>query len=82
MPSSRARWTPRARKLAVIVFLGLALAGLTAGIMGAVCNEPSLDCLRYEGRNAVRIAVASVPFIVYAAYRFTRGGRGGNDGNA
>jgi hypothetical protein len=77
-----ARWTPRARKLAVVVFLTLALAALVAGIMGAVCNEPSLDCLRDEGRNAVRIAVISVPLIAYAAYRFTRGGRGGRDGHA
>jgi hypothetical protein len=71
----KARWTPRARKLAVSVFLMLALAALVAGIMGAVCNEPSFDCLRDEGRNAVRIGVVSVPFIFYAAYRFTRGGR-------
>jgi hypothetical protein len=77
-----ARWTPRARKLAVVVFLSLAFAALVAGIMGAVCNEPSLDCLRDEGRNAVRIAVVSVPLIAYAAYRFTRGGRGGRDGHA
>ena len=82
MPRGEARWTPRARKLAVVVFLSLALAALVAGIMGAVCNEPSFDCLRDEGRNAVRIAVISVPLIAYAAYRFTRGGRGGRDGHA
>ena len=75
------RWTPRARRLAVAVFFALALVGLGAGIMGAVCDEPSLSCLRDEGRNAVRIAVVSVPLIAYAAYRLTRG-RGGRDGNA
>ncbi len=75
------RWTPRARKLAVVAFFALALVGLLAGIMGAVCNEPSLSCLRDEGRNAVRIAVVSVPLIAYAAYRMTRG-RGGRDGRA
>ena len=82
MTRGEARWTPRARKLAVVVFLSLALAALVAGIMGAVCNEPSLDCLRDEGRNAVRIAVILVPLIAYAAYRLTRGGRGGRDGHA
>lgn len=82
MARGEARWTPRARKLAVAVFLSLATAALVAGIMGAVCNEPSLACLRDEGRNAVRIAVVSVPLIAYAAYRFTRGGRGGRDGRA
>lgn len=82
MAPGHARWTPRARKLAVLVFLTLALAGLVAGIMGAVCNEPSFDCLREEGRNAVRIAVVSVPFIAYAAFRFTRGGRGGPGSDA
>jgi hypothetical protein len=61
----------------VVVFFALSLGALLAGIMGAVCDEPSFDCLRDEGRNAVRIAVVSVPLIVYAAYRFTRGGRGG-----
>jgi hypothetical protein len=58
------------------VFFLLALAALVTGIMGAVCDQPSFDCLRDEGRNAVRIAVLSVPLISYAAYRFTRGGRG------
>jgi hypothetical protein len=72
----KARWTPRARKLAVLVFFLLAFAALVTGIMGAVCDQPSFDCLRDEGRNAVRIAVLSVPLISYAAYRFTRGGRG------
>jgi hypothetical protein len=70
----RARWTPRARRLAVAIFLLLALGGLLTGIMGAVCDDPSFDCLRHEGRSAVRVAVIAVPFIAYAAYRFTRGG--------
>ena len=76
MTQGKARWTPRARKLAVLVFLLLALGALVTGIMGAVCDKPSFDCLRDEGRNAVRIAVLSVPLISYAAYRFSRGGRG------
>lgn len=75
MAQEKVRWTPRARKLAVSAFLLLALAALVVGIMGAVCNEPSFACLRAEGRNAVRIAVISVPLIAYAAFRFTRGGR-------
>ncbi|MGH2795483.1 MAG: hypothetical protein ACRDKG_14395 [Actinomycetota bacterium] len=81
MDQGKARWTPRARKLAVLVFLGLALAALVTGIMGAVCEQPSFDCLRDEGRNAVRIAVLSVPLITYAAYRLTRGNRGRHDGH-
>lgn len=69
----RTRWTPRARALAASIFILVALAGFTAGLMGAICDEPSLDCLQNEGKNAVRIAVVSVPFIAYAAYRITRG---------
>ena len=69
----RTRWTPRARALAATIFIVVALAGFTAGLMGAICDEPSFDCLQDEGRNAVRIAVVTVPFIAYAAYRITRG---------
>jgi len=51
-----------------------ALIGFVAALFGAVCDSPSIDCLRNEGRNAVRIAVIALPLITYAAYRFTRGG--------
>ena len=69
----RTRWTPRARALAASIFILVALAGFAAGLMGAICDEPSFDCLQNEGKNAVRIAVVTVPFIAYAAYRITRG---------
>jgi len=70
----RTRWTPRARGLAATIFVVAALAGFIAALFGAVCQTPSIDCLRNEGRNAVRIAVIATPFIAYAVYRFTRGG--------
>lgn len=79
MAGGGTRWTPRARRLAASVFLLFALVALAAGIVGAICDEPSLECVRNEGRDAVRIAVVSVPFIAYAAYRFTRGPRGRGD---
>ena len=69
----RTRWTPRARALAASIFVLLGIAGFAAAVMSAICDQPSLDCLHAEGRNAVRIAVVSVPFIAYAAYRMTRG---------
>ena len=69
----RTRWTPRARALAAIVFLVGAIVGFGAALFGAVCDSPSFDCLRYEGRNAVRIAVIAAPFLIYGVYRFTRG---------
>ena len=71
---SRTRWTPRARTLAAIVFLTGAIVGFGAALFGAVCDSPSIDCLRNEGKNAVRIAVVSAPFLIYAVYRFTRSG--------
>jgi hypothetical protein len=72
--SPRTRWTPRARAIAVTTFILVGgISAFVAALMGAVCDEPSLDCLRDEGRNVVRIAVVSVPFIAYAAYRITRG---------
>lgn len=72
---NRRKWTPRARRLAAVAFLALALLGGAVGVMGAVCEQPSLECVQNEGRSAVRIAVVAVPFIAYAAYRLTRGGR-------
>jgi hypothetical protein len=69
----RTRWTPRARALAASIFVLLGLAGFAAAVMSAICDQPSLDCLQDEGRNAVRIAVVAAPFIAYAAYRMTRG---------
>jgi hypothetical protein len=69
----RTRWTPRARALAASIFILVALAGFAAALMGAICEQPSFDCLQAEGKNAVRIAVVSAPFIAYAAYRITRG---------
>ena len=75
-PAPRRRWTPRARRFAAFAFLTLALAGGVFGVMGAVCEQPSLECLQNEGRSAVRIAVVAVPFIAYAVYRLSRGGRG------
>jgi len=73
-PRPRTRWTPRARALALTIFILVgAVSAFVAALMGAVCDEPSFDCLREEGRNVVRIAVVSVPFIAYAAYRITRG---------
>ena len=71
--SPRTRWTPRARVVAASIFIVVALAGFSAALMGAICDTPSLECLQDEGRNAVRIAVVSAPFIAYAAYRITRG---------
>ena len=68
------RWTPRARVLVAIVFLIAAVVGFGAALLGAVCDSPSIDCLRNEGRDAVRIAVIAIPLIAYAVYRFTRGG--------
>ncbi len=68
---SRTRWTPRARTLAAIVFLGGAIIGFAAALFGAVCDSPSIDCFRNEGKNAVRIAVVSAPFLIYGVYRFT-----------
>jgi hypothetical protein len=56
------------------VFLVGAIVGFAAALFGAVCDSPSIECLRNEGKNAVRIAVVSAPFLVYAVYRFTRGG--------
>jgi hypothetical protein len=69
----RTRWTPRARLLAVSIFILLGLAGFAAALMSAICDQPSLDCLQNEGKDAVRIAVVTTPFIVYAAHRITRG---------
>jgi hypothetical protein len=69
----RTRWTPRARLLAVSIFVLLGLAGFAAALMSAICDRPSLDCLQNEGRDAVRIAVVASPFIAYGAYRITRG---------
>ena len=69
----RTRWTPRARVLAASIFILVALGGFVAALMGAICDQPSFDCLQDEGRNAVRIAVVSAPFIAYCAYRITRG---------
>ena len=57
------------------MFLVAAVIGFGAALFGAVCDSVSLDCLRYEGRNAVRIAVVATPFLVYAVYRFSRGTR-------
>ena len=70
----RTRWTPRARRLAAVIFLVGALVGFGAALLGAVCDSPSLDCVRNEGKSAVRIAVIALPFLVYGAYRFTRAG--------
>jgi len=72
----RTRWTPRARTLAAIIFVIAAVVGFGAALFGAVCDQLSLDCLQNEGKNAVRIAVVSTPFIAYAVYRFTRGSAG------
>ena len=69
----RTRWTPRARLLAVSIFVLVGAGGFVAALMSAVCDTPSLDCLQDEGRNAVRIAVVATPFIAYAAYRISRG---------
>jgi hypothetical protein len=68
----RTRWTPRARTIAASLFLLGAIIGFAAALFGAVCDAPSLDCVRNEGKNAVRIAVIALPFIVYGVYRFTR----------
>jgi hypothetical protein len=57
------------------VFLVAAVVGFGAALFGAVCDSFSMDCLRYEGRNAVRIAVVAAPFLVYGVYRFSRGSR-------
>ena len=53
-----------------------ALVGFGSALFGAVCDSPSVECLRNEGKNAVRIAVIATPFIAYAVYRFTRSGGG------
>jgi hypothetical protein len=53
-----------------------ALVGFGSALFGAVCDSLSVDCLRNEGKNAVRIAVIAAPFIAYAVYRFTRSGGG------
>jgi hypothetical protein len=73
----RTPWTPRARALAAFVFVVAAVVGFGAALFGAVCDSPSLDCLQHEGKNAVRIAVVSAPFLAYAVYRFTRSGGDG-----
>lgn len=70
------RWTPRAKRVAAAVFLLGALAGFVAALMGAVCDHPSVECLRNEGKDALRIALIASPFIAYAVYRFTRSGPG------
>lgn len=57
------------------MFLVAAIVGFGSALFGAVCDSFSFDCLRYEGKNAVRIAVVAAPFLVYAVYRFTRGAR-------
>jgi len=62
------------------MFLIAAVVGFGAALFGAVCHSPSLDCLRNEGKGAVRIAVVATPLLVYAVYRFTRGGTGPGDG--
>jgi len=66
------RWTPRARRLAAIAFVIAMLVGGSAALFGGVCDSLSLDCLRNQGKNAVRIAVIAIPFVAYAVYRFTR----------
>jgi hypothetical protein len=71
---SRTRWTPRARRLAAIAFGLLALLALGAGLVGAFCGSPSLDCVRGSARNVLRVAVLVVPLLAYAVYRLTRGG--------
>jgi len=76
----RTRWTPRAKRVAATVFVVGALVGFVAALMGAVCDHPSVQCLRNEGKNAVRIALIASPFIAYAVYRFTRSGPGPGPG--
>jgi hypothetical protein len=71
----KVKWTPRARRVAITAFAILALIGLSAGLVGAFCDEPSFDCIRGQGRDVVRIAVIVVPLLAYAVYRMTRGGR-------
>jgi hypothetical protein len=66
------RWTPRARTIAASLFLLGAVIGFGAALFGAVCDSLSFDCVRNEGKNAIRIAVIALPFIVYGVYRFTR----------
>jgi hypothetical protein len=70
----RTRWTPRARLLAASLLLIGAIVGFGAALFGAVCDSPSLDCVRNEGRDAIRIAVIALPFVAYGVYRFTRNG--------
>jgi hypothetical protein len=72
----RKRWTPRARGLAAGLFAIAAIAGFLSALLGAVCDMPGLDCLRNEGKDAIRVAVIVAPFLAYALYRFSRG-RGG-----
>ena len=77
----RTRWTPRAKRFAAIIFVLGALGGFVAALMGAVCDHPSVDCLRNEGKDAVRIALIALPFVAYAVYRFTRSGPGPGSGS-
>ena len=77
----RSRWTPRAKRLAAALFIVGALGGFVAALLGAVCDHPSVDCLRNEGKDAVRIALIALPFIAYAIYRFTRSGPGPGPGS-
>lgn len=74
------RWTPRARRLAVVSFVALALAGLSVGLVGGLCRDPSFDCVRRAGRDVVRILIVAVPLIAYALYRFFHGKGGGGRG--
>jgi hypothetical protein len=68
--------------IAASLFLIGALVGFGAALFGAVCDAPSFDCVRNEGKSAIRIAVIALPFIVYGVYRFTRTGDKRRDDDA
>lgn len=55
------------------VFALLAIGGLVAGLVGAFCEKPSLDCFRGQGPEALRAAVIAAPFVAYVLYRVVRG---------